>query len=206
MSANSLLFRADASSAIGMGHAMRCLALAETYSATAGGRSVFLMARPLPAFTERAGGAGAEVRALAAPPGSAGDVNETLATAADLGTDWLVLDGYQFDGAFQAALVDAGHRVLALDDHGHAGRYHAELVLNQNAGADPALYREREPATRLLLGPKYALLREEFRTMVRPAPGSAGTGSTGSGDARRQRSRQCLGSSDQRPGCGSRPV
>lgn len=162
MSANSLLFRADASSAIGMGHAMRCLALAETYSATAGGRSVFLMARPLPAFTERAGGAGAEVRALAAPPGSAGDVNETLATAADLGTDWLVLDGYQFDGAFQAALVDAGHRVLALDDHGHAGRYHAELILNQNAGADPALYREREPATRLLLGPKYALLREEF--------------------------------------------
>ena len=34
MSANSLLFRADASSAMGIGHAMRYLALAETYSAT----------------------------------------------------------------------------------------------------------------------------------------------------------------------------
>ncbi len=163
MSAYPLLFRADASSAIGMGHAMRCLALAETYSGISGGQSVFLMARPLPAFAARAGGAGAEVLALAAPPGSAGDISETLATAADLGAGWIILDGYQFDGAFQAALVDAGHRVLALDDHGHAGRYHAELILNQNAGADPALYREREPATRLLLGPRYALLREEFR-------------------------------------------
>ena len=178
MSTPRLLFRADASVAIGMGHAMRCLALAEAYRGSAGGRSVFLMAAPLPALAARARrsdahgsgarGAGAEVRALAAPPGSAGDVRETLATAADVGAGWIVLDGYQFDGGFQAALVDAGHRVLALDDHGHAGRYHAQLVLNQNAGADPAPYADRAPATRLLLGPRFALLREEFRN--RPVP------------------------------------
>ncbi|HUA04670.1 MAG TPA: UDP-2,4-diacetamido-2,4,6-trideoxy-beta-L-altropyranose hydrolase [Solirubrobacteraceae bacterium] len=186
MSPPRLLFRADASAAIGMGHAMRCLALAEAYRGSAGGRSVFLMASPLPAFASRAqaggaagpgaDGAGAEVRALVAPPGSAGDVRETLATAADVGAGWIVLDGYEFDGGFQAAVVDAGHRVLALDDYGHGGRYHAQLVLNQNAGADPAPYADRAPATRLLLGPRFALLREEFRNRParrRPAPARA---------------------------------
>ena len=163
MSPPRLLVRADASAAIGMGHAMRCLALAEAYGGSAGGRSVFLMAAPLPGFAARAQGSGAEVHALTAAAGSAGDVRETLATAAEVGAGWIVLDGYQFDGGFQAALVDAGHRVLALDDHGHAGRYHAQLVLNQNAGADPAPYEDRTQATRLLLGPRFALLREEFR-------------------------------------------
>jgi spore coat polysaccharide biosynthesis predicted glycosyltransferase SpsG len=75
----------------------------------------------------------------------------------------VVLDSYDCGGDFQAAIVGAGHRVLALDDHGHAGGYHADLVLNQNAGADPALYEDREPHTRLLLGPSFALLRAEFR-------------------------------------------
>jgi spore coat polysaccharide biosynthesis predicted glycosyltransferase SpsG len=86
---------------------------------------------------------------------------------------WIVLDSYDLDGAFQKAVAGAGHRVLALDDHGHAGRYHADLVLNQNAGADADLYAQREPTTRLLLGPRYALLREEFRRWAadtRPAP------------------------------------
>jgi UDP-2,4-diacetamido-2,4,6-trideoxy-beta-L-altropyranose hydrolase len=172
-----LLFRTEASAAIGMGHAMRCLSLAEAYIGSATGRSVFLMAWTPSAFASRAAGDGVEVRALAAAPGSTDDVRETLATADEVAAGWIVLDGYQFDGAFQAALVDARHRVLALDDHGHAGRYHADLVLNQNAGADPALYGDRQPATRLLLGPRFALLREEFRrwpAQRRKAPARAG--------------------------------
>jgi spore coat polysaccharide biosynthesis predicted glycosyltransferase SpsG len=54
-------------------------------------------------------------------------------------------------------------RVLAFDDHAHAGHYHAQLVLNQNLGASAAPYADRAPHTRLLLGPRYALLRREFR-------------------------------------------
>jgi len=141
---------------------MRCLSLAEAYIGR-GGRAVFLMAEPPAPFAARATAAGATVRALRAPPGSPADVEETRSHAARDRASWVVLDSYECDGAFQAAIVDSGHRVLALDDHGHAGRYRADLVLNQNAGADPALYADREPITRLLLGPRFALLREEFR-------------------------------------------
>ena len=86
-----------------------------------------------------------------------------LATARAAGAGWIVLDGYHFDGSFQDGLVAGGRRVLALDDYCHAGWYHADLVLNQNAGAEAVLYANRAPTTVLLLGPRFALLREEFR-------------------------------------------
>ncbi len=79
-----------------------------------------------------------------------------------------MLDGYAFDGDFQDGLVADGHRVLAIDDHGHAGHYGAQVVLNANADADPGFYAERAPGSRLLLGLRYALLRAEFRD--RPTP------------------------------------
>jgi UDP-2,4-diacetamido-2,4,6-trideoxy-beta-L-altropyranose hydrolase len=164
----ALLVRADASPAIGMGHVMRCLSLVSAFIEGTDGTAVFLTAEPLPAFTRRAVAAGAEVRGLVALPGSSEDAEETLAVAAEGAAAWVVLDGYQFDGAFQAALVDGGRRLLALDDHGHAGRYHANIVLNQNAGADAELYRDRRPTTRLLLGPRFAMLREEFRKWAEP--------------------------------------
>jgi UDP-2,4-diacetamido-2,4,6-trideoxy-beta-L-altropyranose hydrolase len=158
----TMLVRTDASPAIGMGHAMRCLSLAEVH-AEAGGRTTFLMAHTPDAFADRATGSGAEVRPLMTAPGTLADLEATLAAADAVGAAWIVLDGYQFDGEYQAGLLAAGARVLALDDHGHAGRYSAEIVLNHNAGADESLYHERRPGTRLLLGPRFAMLREEFR-------------------------------------------
>jgi UDP-2,4-diacetamido-2,4,6-trideoxy-beta-L-altropyranose hydrolase len=163
----SLLVRTDASPAIGMGHAMRCLSLAEAH-AEAGGQTTFLMAQPPSGFAERVRGGGAQVRPLSAAPATAEDLEQTLAVADRMGATWIVLDGYQFDADFQAGLVAAGKRVLAVDDHGHARRYSSELVLNHNAGADQGLYRVRRPDTRLLLGPRFALMREEFRRW--PAP------------------------------------
>jgi spore coat polysaccharide biosynthesis predicted glycosyltransferase SpsG/RimJ/RimL family protein N-acetyltransferase len=53
--------------------------------------------------------------------------------------------------------------VLFVDDNGHAGAYSADIVLNQNVHASRALYANRDPATRLLLGPRFAMLRREFR-------------------------------------------
>jgi UDP-2,4-diacetamido-2,4,6-trideoxy-beta-L-altropyranose hydrolase len=153
--------RADAG-AIGFGHAMRCLALVQAL-VDEGGQGAFLMARPPAAFAVRAESDGVAVRALRAVPGSAEDAAETAACARELRADWTIIDSYDFDGGYQRALVAAGLSVLAFDDHGHAGRYEAQLVLNQNLGADPALYADRAAHTRLLLGASYVLLRREFR-------------------------------------------
>lgn len=163
-----ILVRTDASAAIGMGHAMRCLALVQALADDGAGRARFLMADPPPAFAERAARDGAEVAALPAPAGTAQDAAETLAAAHEQDAKWVVIDGYQFDGGYQRALAEGGRQVLAFDDHGHAGSYYAHLVLNQNLGADQRPYGRRARRTRLLLGPDYALLRREFRAWSAP--------------------------------------
>jgi UDP-2,4-diacetamido-2,4,6-trideoxy-beta-L-altropyranose hydrolase len=164
-----VVFRADASIAVGMGHAMRGLALAQALADERGGRSAFLMAAPPPAFAARADREAARVVALRAVPGGAADAAETLALARSHGAGWVVVDGYHLGEDYQRALVEGGMRVLALDDHGHLGRYHADLVLNQNLGAEAVAYGDRAPRTRLLLGPRHALLRREFR-VFEPSP------------------------------------
>jgi UDP-2,4-diacetamido-2,4,6-trideoxy-beta-L-altropyranose hydrolase len=160
----TMVIRADASAAIGMGHAMRSLALAQALADERGGEAVFVMADPPDAFVARAGQDDMRVVALAAEAGSLDDAAETLA----YGGGWVVIDGYHFDGDYQRALVDGGVRVLVIDDYAHLDRYHAHLLLNQNAGVALDAYRGRAPNAGLLLGPRYALLRREFRAWDRP--------------------------------------
>jgi UDP-2,4-diacetamido-2,4,6-trideoxy-beta-L-altropyranose hydrolase len=160
-----LLLRADAGPRQGTGHVMRCLALAQAWQ-DAGGRVVLL---------GDAGGLRDRLSAegiVVAPDGPA-DAAQTTAAARRLGAAWVVLDGYQFTAAYQRALKDAGLHVLILDDYGHADRYHADIVLNQNLDAPEVWYRARDPHTELLLGPRFALLRREFgcwRDWQRPVP------------------------------------
>jgi len=162
-----LLFRADANVAMGTGHVMRCLALAQAWQ-DLGGRAIFAMAGTTPAVTERLQSESCEVRAVSATPGSQPgsreDSRQTIALARELHAEWVVVDGYQFSGDYQRSLKAAGCKVLFLDDYGHAGHYSADLVLNQNVGADGGLYKDRESYTRLLLGTRYCLLRREFNS------------------------------------------
>jgi UDP-2,4-diacetamido-2,4,6-trideoxy-beta-L-altropyranose hydrolase len=157
----NLLFRTDASVAIGTGHVMRCLALAQAWC-DAGGHAIFAMAEATPAVEERLRSERLEVVRVAVRVGESGDVEETSRLARKHGASWVVVDGYEFGADYQAGLKSCGLKVLFIDDNGHAGHYSADFVLNQNAYAREPQYRSREPSTKLLLGPQFALLRREF--------------------------------------------
>ncbi len=159
---SALLIRADASAEIGAGHVMRCLALAQGWQ-DRGGRALVATAMGHPAIAGRLDEEGVEVHPLAAAPGSAEDVELTARLAREAGAAWAVVDGYHFDAVYQRRLKDAGLRVLWIDDEAHTEHYLADLVLNQNPHAEPRLYARRERHARLLLGPRFALLRREFR-------------------------------------------
>ena len=158
-----LLIRADASVAIGTGHVMRCLALAESWQ-DAGGGVTFAMAEIPPSLRARLESERARIASLGSASGTLPDAGETAKLARDLGARWVVVDGYAFHGEYHKSLKNAGLSVLCVDDHGHAGDYQADLVLDQNANASADLYASRGANTRLLLGPRYALLRREFRS------------------------------------------
>jgi UDP-2,4-diacetamido-2,4,6-trideoxy-beta-L-altropyranose hydrolase len=156
-----LLMRADANVAIGTGHIMRCLALAQAWS-DAGGRAVFVMAEATAAIERRLREESCDVVCPSARPGTEEDGRLTIRLARQHEADWVVVDGYQFGSDYQRNLKAAGFKVLFVDDYGHAQRYFADIVLNQNVGADEQLYRDREPYTQLLLGTRFCLLRREF--------------------------------------------
>jgi UDP-2,4-diacetamido-2,4,6-trideoxy-beta-L-altropyranose hydrolase len=155
---------------------MRCLALAQAWQ-DAGGTCVFATAQLPAALRERVVTEGFPAEEKIVDPGSEADAAWTVGTASSAGAEWVVLDGYAFDSAFQRRLKESGRRVLVIDDYGHAGRYEADLVLNQNLHARPELYARRAASTEFLLGPRFALLRREFhrwRGWERSVPDAAG--------------------------------
>ncbi len=158
----NLLFRTDANIAIGTGHVMRCLALAQGWQ-DAGGHSTFVMADSTPAVEKRLRSEHVDFVHFAVSPGSASDAKQTTQLARQNGSSWVVVDGYQFGADYQRSLKEEGIQLLFVDDNGHAASYAADIVLNQNAHAETHLYAHRSPYTRLLLGPRYAMLRREFR-------------------------------------------
>ncbi len=157
----NLLFRTDATVAMGTGHVMRCLALAQAW-VDAGGSATFAVADATPSVEARLRIERVKVVRLAVAAGSAEDASQTAELARAENCDWVVVDGYQFSSEYQSGLRRARIKVLFIDDNGEAAPYSADLVLNQNLHASEDLYRNREPHTRLLLGPRYILLRREF--------------------------------------------
>ena len=156
-----VVFRVDASTQIGTGHVMRCLALAQAWQDTQG-QPIFIMANPIPALEERLKSEGMKVVHLAAEPGSLADAQETAALAHQFEANWVVVDGYQFGSEYQQTIKNSGLNLLFIDDYGHAEHYYADVVLNQNISAEEEWYQHREPYTQLLLGTRYTLLRREF--------------------------------------------
>ena len=157
----NLIIRADASTQIGIGHVMRCLALAQAWQDNEG-HAIFLMAEVTPSLESRLQSGGMEPIYLSAQPGSVDDAIQTRELAQQIGATWVVVDGYHFGADYQRIIKDANLCLLFIDDNGHSDHYYADIVLNQNIYAHECLYEKREPYTQILLGTRYVLLRQEF--------------------------------------------
>ena len=158
---NSLLIRADANANIGIGHVMRCVALAQAWQ-DGGGRVVFALARGGEEIHERLRAERCEVLSIASDAGSAEDADETSALCKSVDTDWVVLDGYHFSREYRHRLCAAPASVLVIDDHGAFAPYDGDVVVNANVYASEQMYSGGRGEVRFLLGSKYALLRREF--------------------------------------------
>lgn len=181
-------FRTDASTAIGSGHVMRCLTLADALrrrgvdshflcrahpghligSIRARGYPVHRLPPPVQAPAPDEGPRPAHAAWLGTSQQQ--DAHACIERLGPLQPDWLIVDHYALDARWERALRTVSRRLLAIDDL--ADRPHeCDLLLDQNAFPDPAArYAPHVPAhTRLLLGPRYALLAPAFATLRAPA-------------------------------------
>jgi UDP-2,4-diacetamido-2,4,6-trideoxy-beta-L-altropyranose hydrolase len=156
-----LWIRADANRKIGLGHLMRCLALAQAWR-DLGGLVTFVMAEPVPALAPRFEAEHIRTIVHGEEPGSEADLRATVEAVRREGATRVVLDGYHFTSAFQQALRAAGAAVMTVDDNGEVGEYVSEWVFNQNLHAHESLYPRRAAYTQLLLGAPHVLLRRDF--------------------------------------------
>src|SRR6056297_1464433 len=147
--------RVDAGGVIGVGHAMRCATLAGALRAR--DHRVTVVTRGLPAWVQQRFDAGGCTTVVSDVP----DVDDVARP------DVWIVDGYTL-GAELEGLVDAGCTVVAIDDNHELPVAGSALVLNQNLHATPELYPDIA-AERLLLGPRYALIRPDVCSLD-PAP------------------------------------
>lgn len=160
---NMLYIRADADSKIGVGHIMRCIALAQAWQ-DQGGEVTFISHCENEALRERIQSEGFRFIALNHVCHDSSDLKTTLAIVKKGISEkktWLVLDGYHFTPDYQKAIRNERIHLLVIDDINHLPHYHANILLNQNIHA-PDLKYHCDEDTILLLGIHYILLRKEF--------------------------------------------
>lgn len=159
----SILIRADAGGITGTGHVMRMIGLAQAYLRRGGSVTMASINCP-PKLVERVLSYGITHHSIkASQPGAADDAQLTLELAKELGVQWLVLDGYNFDYAYQKCVKKSGLSLLCTDDHGYSNRWYCDAILNQNLDAElRASYQNDFPESKVLSGVSYCLLREEF--------------------------------------------
>ena len=190
MPSQNIAVRVDASGQIGTGHFMRCLTLADGLKQS--GVHIRFVSRYLPEhLRDMLTAKGHEFVLLEGLSNSAEpdelahaswlgvsqiqDAEDAIRALSDEEWDWLVVDHYALDARWEFRLRQRVGRILAIDDI--ADRKHdCDLLLDQNFYIDmESRYEGKVPShCEMLLGPRYALLRDEFSQLhmqVKPRTG-----------------------------------
>ncbi len=157
----NLFIRADASSKIGFGHLMRCLALAQHWKKQIG-NVTFITNCDNADLLKRLESEGFKLVNIEKSFPDPSDWFITGKVLAESRGSWLVCDGYHFDTFFHRNVKNSGTKLLVIDDTVRLKHYDADILLNQNAHAKNLVY-SCEKHTSLLLGSEYVMLRDEYR-------------------------------------------
>ena len=167
----NIVFRVDSSIQIGLGHLMRCVALADELKRE--GCTVTFLCRALEGnliesvehkviVLEKNDDFQSDdlyLNWLGATQGR--DAEQTIKVMPKM-TDLLVVDSYALGQYWHQKLRAHTKKILVIDDLADR-QFDCDILLNQNLGVEEKVYEGRVPRDcKLLLGCNYALLRPEF--------------------------------------------
>lgn len=145
----AIFFRVDANTTIGLGHVVRCIALAQMLQKEF---TITFAAREIPA------GTGTDIQQLGFNLFLLENEENFIALLKK--NDIVVLDHYGLDSAYQKSVKDKGSRLVCIDDL-HDKEFFADLIINHAPGIDATDYHSK-PYTQFALGLDYVLLRPPF--------------------------------------------
>lgn len=153
MQKEKIIFRADGSPSIGMGHFTRTLALAEMLKDDF--YLTYATRQPTPHQVS-------EINRICHKvfPLPEDDSHFDIFLSELKGDEIVVLDNYYFDTAYQRKIKEKGCKLVCIDDM-HDKHYVADVVINHAEGIDDSMF-SKEDYTQLLTGFRYALLRGPF--------------------------------------------
>ncbi|HAZ03490.1 MAG: UDP-2,4-diacetamido-2,4,6-trideoxy-beta-L-altropyranose hydrolase [Bacteroidetes bacterium GWF2_42_66] len=154
MNKRTIIFRADGSPTIGMGHFIRTLALAEMLNKHF--HCIYATRRPTSYQINEIEKVCHE-RIDLPKDDSHFEYFLSLLT----GNEIVVLDNYYFDTDYQHSIKAKGCKLVCIDDM-HDKHYVADVVINHAEGIGHEAF-SMDSGTKLLSGYKYALIRKEFR-------------------------------------------
>ncbi len=145
---------------MGLGHITRCAALAEAMRDALGAQTVF-------ALGDAPGAQGLaaqlDIETITLPQlGIRGGFCSGAIEAAGRGWDAVVVDCYDATEELFRELRDVAPRSICIDDLNALSSYVSDMLVNGNAYASELDYHAG-PDTALVIGPRYAVTRSEFR-------------------------------------------
>ena len=171
----NIVFRVDSSTQIGTGHAMRCLTLAKELKKnfnvqficrdregcligkiqSEGFKTYVLPKVDEKSFFSNLGWLGTTEEI---------DASESARILKKIKPDWLIIDHYGIGKNWHKSLSQFAKKILVIDDLANR-QYQCDILLDQNFYNDSNKRYNNLVSHNcmLLLGPKYALLREEFK-------------------------------------------
>ncbi|WP_299074840.1 UDP-2,4-diacetamido-2,4,6-trideoxy-beta-L-altropyranose hydrolase [uncultured Paraglaciecola sp.] len=156
-----VVIRTDASAEIGLGHLMRCLALAQALVAELVEVIFVLKSHSVPFCQSRHDWAG-QVKVLPQDISQQNEISWMQQQCWFAQSQFVVLDGYQFDQHYRQQLAKASEKLVLFDDANLAGNLHADLIINGAQPLQADYYAKCAPNALLCVGERHRILRQEF--------------------------------------------
>ena len=154
-----VVFRVDGNKKIGLGHIMRCLALADSLRKM--GAEILFITKDYDKKIVEKISEKCHVKVIPKHLDTKEDLKSTIKLFQAFNADIIITDSYDIDEEYLNELKNTGVFLISIYDLNKIS-FPSDIVINPNLFAENLQYKTKDSKCKYLLGPKYFMFRTEF--------------------------------------------